>query len=338
MGEETKIEWTRTICALCGLLSGYTFNLVIGCSKVSPACQFCYAESMAKRRGWAKWGRRTARKIMSAAYWRKPLTWNYKAAQCPDATHRPKVFCSSLADVFEDHPTVTEQRARLWPLIRQTPRLDWLLLTKRPERIKLSLPDDWGEGYANVWLGTTAETQEWAERRVPHLLDVPAAVRFLSCEPLLGPIDLTSLTLFEPQPPYGPGVYLDALRGHVVGPDDMLERRVDWVIGGYESGGRARPGHPDWARRLRDDCASAEVPFFFKQWGNWLPIATPRMTAKIGSTKLIHPDGRVESATWSDVMASNGDVWAVQRMAKNAAGRTLDGRTWDEMPEGRACV
>jgi protein gp37 len=152
-----------------------------------------------------------------------------------------------MADVFEGRRDLDTSRARLWQLIEATPYLDWLLLTKRPQFVGELVP--WGNRWPdNVWLGTTVENQRWAERRIPHLLHHPAAVRFLSCEPLLGPLNLSGWLA-----PSGSG--------------------VNWVIAGGESGARARPMNPDWALKIRDDCEKAGVGFHFKQWGNWRPTA-----------------------------------------------------------------
>lgn len=229
MGENSKIEWTT-----------HTFNPWIGCSKVSPACKNCYAEAWAKRSGLVQWGESAERRRTSDANWRKPLLWNNQANGS-----RPRVFCASLADVFEEHPTIQPGwRADLGRLIACTDKLDWLLLTKRPENVYRMLPEFWvnfEEPYhmpSNVWIGTTVENQEEADRRIPELLRVPARVRFLSCEPLLGSVNLAFLA--------------DAQNLH-------------WVICGGESGGGARPMNPDWARSLRNQCKAAAVPFFMKQ-------------------------------------------------------------------------
>jgi protein gp37 len=156
------------------------------------------------------------------------------------------VFCASMADVFEWRADLNDQRTKLWRLIDETPHLDWLLLTKRPQHILRMAPwnGDWPD---NVWVGTTVENQRFADLRLPYLLRVPARVRFLSCEPLIGPLDL----------------------------QQWFNRRgycpIDWVIAGGESGAHSRPMHPDWASRLLEQCQRAKVPFHFKQWGHWAP-------------------------------------------------------------------
>lgn len=246
MGETTGISWTH-----------HTFNPWWGCQKVSDGCKHCYAEHLAvNRRKMPIWGpaATTHRKMMSEDYWKQPLKWNRKAAE---AGVRERVFCASMADVFEDHPDVVEARARLWELIEQTPALDWLLLTKRPENIvgmvESMLP-------YNVWLGTSAETQDQLDKRA-HQLTYSYAGRwgkhhFLSLEPLLGPIDLRRYLQDQC------GYYCDEAVGHV---DHNV--RIDWVIVGGESGPGCRPMDPQWARDIRDQCREAGIAFFFKQHG-----------------------------------------------------------------------
>lgn len=219
VAKNSKIEWCT-----------HTFNPFVGCTKISAACDHCYAEAWAKRTGnpelWAGERRRT-----SVANWRGPLRWN---AEARAAGVRHRVFCASLADVF-DNQAPDEWRADLWRLIGQTTALDWLLLTKRPQNIWKMLPETWEDWshWRSIWLGATVESQAEA-RRIAHLQEVSAAVRFLSCEPLLEAI--------EPD-----------LGG------------ISWVICGGESGSQARPMDPAWARRLRDQCSERGVAFFMKQ-------------------------------------------------------------------------
>lgn len=246
LAENTKIEWAN-----------HTFNPWIGCTKVSPACDHCYAETWNARfdpDGEAKnWGPHSPRRRTKT--WGNPVKWNREAEKLG---YRPRVFCASLADVFDNHKSIKDEwRRELWELIRETPNLDWLLLTKRPQNIARYLPADWGDGYPNVWLGTTVENQAEAERRIPHLLAPPAVVRFLSCEPLLGPLDLRNIT--------PPCRSIDCLLGM---DSDYFGggQAINWVITGGESGPNFRPANPDWFRSLRDQCAEANVPFLFKQW------------------------------------------------------------------------
>ena len=228
MGANSKIEWTT-----------HTFNPWWGCLKVSEACKHCYAEAWAKRVGQDVWGLKPARRQMSDAHWSQPLKWNRDAE---GAAERPRVFCASMADVFEDRDELIEPRDRLFDLIEQTPNLDWLLLTKRPQNILRMTR--WGTQWpSQVWLGTTVELQHRAEELLPILASIPAAVRFISAEPLLGPLDLRH----------------------------WLGTSIDWVITGGESGQNARPASPEWFRSLHAQCMKAEIAFHFKQWGDWAP-------------------------------------------------------------------
>ncbi len=197
----------------------------------------CYAERLAARYGHDVWGRRGARRTFGASHWAKPLKWNRDAER---QGRRLRVFCASMADVFEDHPALLDERQRLWTLIAQTPWLDWQLLTKRPENVASLVP--WGRIWPfNVWIGVSVENQEWAERRAPLLAEIPAGVRFLSCEPLLEVVDLSRW--LEPSP------------------------QIDWVIVGGESGPRARAMNLAWATSLVAQCRSAGVAVFVKQLG-----------------------------------------------------------------------
>jgi protein gp37 len=244
VGEGTTIAWCD-----------HTFNPWWGCTNVSLGCVNCYAHTWSKRTGFDLWGAKGDRRTFSEKHWREPLAWNAAAQR---AGERRRVFCASMADVFEDHPALPPERAKLWPLIEATPWLDWLLLTKRIENVSGMVP--WGDNWPeNVWMGTSVENQEWADRRIPILLDLPATVRFLSCEPLIGPVDL--------------GHFLEP--GYETQGGDWTETpSVDWVIAGGESGGHARRMAPEWARSLRDQCRPRDlpyrfdgVPFLFKQTG-----------------------------------------------------------------------
>ena len=265
MVQDSKIEWTDD-----------TFNPVIGCAKVAAGCQHCYAERMSARIVARKWGNEAAggvRVRTSESYWNDPIRWNRKAQK---SGIRRRVFCASWADVFEDFSgpivwrdgrpvinrwsgalyTMNDVRADLFRLIDRTPWLDWLLLTKRPENIPRmwatwpagSSPDG-SDGHGsgarhlkNVWLGTSIAVQADADANIRALQKCRelSPVLFLSCEPLLGPVDLK-----------------------------LGSVGIDWVIAGGESGPRSRPMHPAWPRSLRDQCRSHGVPFFFKQWGEW---------------------------------------------------------------------
>ncbi len=275
MAKDSEIEWTH-----------HTFNPWWGCVKLSPACAHCYAESWAKRVGMDLWGGNAARRFFSEQHWREPLKWNREAER---RGTRVRVFCASMADVFEPRRDLDPWREKLWALIERTPWLEWLLLTKRPGQLRHTYP--WvGAARENVWLGTTAENQRWAERRIERLLRVEAKVRFLSCEPLLGAINLT---------PW------------------LRESHIGWVIAGGESGGQARPTHPNWVRSLRDQCRNHSIPFHFKQWGHWSPDANGEF-----GTRTI------------DVLDEAGVCARLAWRPKKKSGRMLDGRTWDDYPVG----
>lgn len=248
MGVDSKIEWTH-----------HTFNPWWGCARVSPGCENCYAETFAKRTGKAKWGVNEERRLFGDKHWKEPLKWNAAAEK---AGERHRVFCASMADVFEDRRDLDEQRQRLWNLIDDTPHLDWLLLTKRPENIARLYPPTWTEKrlppIRNIWLGCTAEDQKRADERVPRLVEVRAAVRFLSCEPLLGPVEL-------------------ALNG------------IDWVIVGGESGHGARPFNLAWARSVVTQCRKANVAIHVKQLGAAPFSVADKISHKGNAEKM--PDG-----------------------------------------------
>lgn len=226
MAKETKISWAH-----------HTFNSWWGCMKVSDGCKNCYAENLADRFGYPNiWGPAgsTERRTFKDKHWAEPLLWAKVAAALGE---RQRIFSGSMCDWAEDHPTANAERPKLWELIRQTPGMDWLLLTKRPENIPNVLPDDWGpQGYANVWLGTSIEDMRVAGR-LDALAAVPAVVRFVSYEPALGPLDQL-----------GAAVSL-----------------ADWWIYGGESGPDFRQDQDDWARWLRDSCADTRTAFWYKQ-------------------------------------------------------------------------
>lgn len=258
--ENSKIQWTD-----------HTFNPWIGCAKVSPGCAHCYAETlMDKRWGKVTWGKGAPRLRTRAEYWKQPLKWNRQAVPVGQnhplyPIKRPRVFCASLADWLDDEVPIA-WLADLLKLIHDTPNLDWLLLTKRPENWSGRLheamrkihdgTDDFisswldGDPPINVWPGVSVESQKYANERIPELIKIPAAIRFLSCEPLLESVCVDAAL---------PGTYTaDFATKH--GSD------IHWVICGGESGDGARPFRVDWARSLRNQCAGASA-FFMKQLG-----------------------------------------------------------------------
>ncbi|MDF3115823.1 phage Gp37/Gp68 family protein [Burkholderia semiarida] len=299
MSENTKIEWCD-----------HTFNPWEGCQKVGPGCDHCYAETRNARFGGGtalNWGPGAPRRRTSAANWRKPVQWNRDGTFYAIHGRRQRVFCASLADVFDNEVDLLWRRD-LFRLMADTKNLDWLLLTKRIGNVPAMLRHIGVERLPdNVWLGATIVNQAEADRDIPKLLSVPARMRFLSMEPLLGSVDLTSI-------PWG-GLRVSALQGW-----SSPEHGLHWVIVGGESGPGARPMHPDWARDLRDQCAVAGVPFLFKQWGEWADHDQPGvdMLGTVHSPLHKWPDGKHSV-----------------RLGKRAAGRHLDGRAHDEFPEAR---
>ena len=285
MGKNSSIEWTH-----------HTFNPWWGCAKVSPACENCYAEKWSKRVGKKLWGTNAERRFFSDNHWREPLKWNHEAEKNKT---RKRVFCASMADVFEDREDLNVWRSKLWDLIANTPNLDWLLLTKRSENIGKLTP--WNSNWpGNVWLGATIENQEIADAKIPYLLKHPAKVRFLSCEPLLGNLDISKWLCSNSK-------------------FDIKSKNqcVYWVIVGGESGSKARPTNPIWIKSLRDQCVKAGVPFLFKQWGAWSP-ADSQDTEKQKTLKF---------------SSNNDNTITLIKKGKKAAGRKLDGQVWDQIPK-----
>jgi len=313
MAENSTIEWTD-----------HTFNPWEGCQKVGPGCDHCYAETRNARFGGGtapNWGPGAPRRRTSVSNWRKPIAWQKDAAAFrAEHGRRQRVFCASLADVF-DNAVDAAWRTDLFELIRATPDLDWLLLTKRIGNVAAMTRASGGLP-GNVWLGATIVNQEEADRDVPKLLATDARVRFLSMEPLLGPVNLTEVS--DDATALDPECWGDCACGTLYGfdagcrrhgGDGMLTRKIDWIIVGGESSPGARPMHPAWARDLRDQCEAAGVPFLFKQWGE----------------HVAHP---APNATWRDGSAVAPELEPVrfERIGKKAAGRQLDGRTHDGFP------
>ena len=323
MGEHSNIEWTD-----------HTFNPWRGCVEVHAGCDHCYAREWSKRNPAAlgQWGVDGVRVVAAEKYWQQPIKWNAQAAKLGV---RARVFCASMADVFEAWPHqlvdskgqpayfqegeniwapayVETARTRLFDLIDMTPWLDWILVTKRPENI-LSIWLDNSPGHTvgkfrpNVWLLTSVSDQVTANKQIPLLFACRdlSPVLGVSAEPLLGPI---------------------------VGPHHP-KNKLDWVIVGGESGPHARPMHPDWARSIRDQCVAAGVPFFFKQWGEFVPA---EMAPPMSRPVVVLSDGRLLEG--SRVLDDPCDAAAeiMVRVGKKAAGRTLDGREWSEFPGAEA--
>ncbi len=299
---KTKIEW-----------SDETWNPVTGCTEVSEGCDHCYAKTFAERfRGVPG---HSYEQGFDLKLWpdrlELPLRWK-----------RPRlVFVNSMSDLFHDE-VPDDFLYSVLQVMERTPQHTYQVLTKRPGRMasflgrhdrlvrQITTPEERRWPLPNVWLGTSVETQKWADVRIPKLLETPAAVRFLSCEPLLGPIDFDqALDYGLRHPPHPCSMPCSEHLGM-----ECLWKPVDWVIVGGESGPGARPMHPDWVRSLRDQCVAAGVPFFFKQWGQWRPIH----------------DGEIPPK--GSVIHSFVDGYQMVRSNKHENGRVLDGRTWEQMP------
>ena len=351
MGAQTAIQWCDS-----------TFNPWRGCARVHTGCAKCYAERMSKRNPGVLgvWGPNGTRVVAAEKTWSEPLKWDKAAAK---AGERHRVFCASLADVFEDWqgPMVSsggdrlfacvkcghwgtslliceqcldedkwhlrqpvfmdDVRFKLFRMIDATPNLDWQLLTKRPENVTKMWP---GGGFRkNVWLLTSVSDQQTADAMIPPLLQCRnlAPVLGLSMEPLVGPVNIWSKL--------GPCVWS--------GRDQETARGIDWVIVGGESGHGARPMHPQWAIDIRNQCQAAGVPFFYKQWGEWAPyydVGAPFTEQEILGDKMawVAIDGRWTTDQIKPDDFGDGTV-LMSRVGKDAAGRELDGRTWDEFPK-----
>ena len=341
MGEFTTISWTDR-----------SFAPWFGCTKVGPACDGCYAEHLtATRFGKARWGPHAERVRSADSTWKQPLAWNRKAER--EGT-RPFVFCSHLSDVFDNQVPV-EWRRDLFDLIRATPHLTWLLLTKRPQNIvKLAYdamscpgpsPVD-AEFVRMAWprnaaIGCTVVTQAEADRDVPHLLRAKEALQpafaFVSMEPLLGAVNLRKLEVKAPKGGEDDAWAMDALEGRLapiirLGPGNWVldggGRRfggLDWVITGGETdqgAHKARPSHPGWFRSLRDQCAAAGVAYHHKQNGEFAPVALVEPDGLTRATDvMVWPDGHVGGGTHTQ----NGGLGSLQRhVGVGPAGRRIE--------------
>ena len=323
MAENTKIEWAH-----------HTFNPWIGCTRVGPGCDHCYAAVLATTRLGVEWGAGAPRRRTAPSTWNQPLRWNARAARL---SIRYRVFCASLADVF-DNEVPPLWRAELFALIRETPNLDWLLVTKRVGNAE-RLAEAAGGWPRNVWLGATIVNQVEADRDIPKLLAIDGPrYRFLSMEPLLGAVDLRKNL--------GGTLWIGGQRGCAGSPersgamhhgygspdcprrlhhhhDDRCRRGLDWIIVGGESGSDARPMHPDWARSLRDQCTHAGVPFLFKQWGEWHPWGQQLADGAFNLVSFGEDPRRFRHLS---------DETIISRVGKRGAGRLLDGAQHDGVP------
>ncbi|CAL8981560.1 hypothetical protein RHODGE_RHODGE_02815 [Rhodoplanes serenus] len=334
----SKIEWTGRS----------DWNPIRGCTRVSEGCRNCYAERMAGRFSEpGMWGHGIAERTPAGARWTGRVAVQWDRLDLPMRWRKPAlIFASSTADWFHAALTLDEIATLYAMAVSATVEHGHTIqiLTKRAARMRELLNSDefwrvvarrrcdwaWSAFHydaasppTRIWLGISAEDQRCADERIPHLLATPAAVRFVSCEPLLGPINLRSVG----------GLNAIADRDdrldHAIGRSPSTDGApvsgsgLDWVIVGGESGPQARPMHPDWARDLRDQCAAAGVPFFFKQWGEWM--------SSVAGTPLL-PDGTSPDPSRWNAADAPGLEWMV-RVGKARAGRRLDGREHNEMPE-----
>ena len=349
MGDNTGIEWTDA-----------TWNWVTGCDKVSPGCDHCYADTIATRFAGTKAYPKGFAVTLRPHRTTQPLRWQ-----------RPRrIFVNSMSDVFHNEISDADI-ARMWAVMAIAQQHTFQILTKRHGRMRsllskadgsfiyngllsmfmdntITLPKKgrlhdqvqaalnrhaFGQGWPlpNVHLGVSVENQKYADLRIPALLDIPAATRFISAEPLLGPIDLAAAVAHW-VPPHDHPAWGEPRRTKPGTVESRLHTRsvLHWVIVGGESGPGARPMDPQWARGLRDQCQKAEIAFLFKQWGEWAPTGT-------------HAYGQLDNG---DIYGSATQEFApgvlahevLKRVGKKSAGRELDGRTWDEYPQPSAPV
>ncbi|MCL5999217.1 MAG: phage Gp37/Gp68 family protein [Chloroflexi bacterium] len=330
---KTDIEWADRV-----------WNPLAGCSIVSAGCKNCYAMRMAHRleaMGQEKYAGLT-QQMNGRVVWNGRINLDEGSLDEPLRRKSPtRYFVNSMSDLF--HPNVPEAFIhRVFTVMRRCKQHVFMILTKRAGRMldvvrslawRSALPGEYGwqacrgdpgsHVLDNVWLGVSVEDQPAADERVPLLLGTPAAVRFLSCEPLLGPVSLTDQEWWDWR--YAYGFY-----------PSSVKRPIDLVIAGGESGVNARPMHPDWVRGLRDQCVSAWVKFHFKQWGQWAPVChyyeeddTRREAALDAPHILLTREG----VLWNlNVGQPPPSTWMMRKMDKRTAGRELDGRMWDELP------
>lgn len=352
MTTQTKIEW-----------ADFTVNFWEGCQKVGPGCDHCYAEARDQRfTGGAHWGPHAPRRKVKGGV-SKLLSIQRKARAFRDEHgHWPRVFCSSLSDVF-DNAVDQGWQNEAFATIHACPDTRVILLTKRIGNVFQMIPPGWASPELGGWpshvgLMITVVNQDEADRDIPKLLDLKARLRIpwvgLSIEPLLGPVDLTKIGMTR-----WPDDTLTfcALSGFWDNGLDVgqFPKPLDWIIVGGESGHHARPMHPDWVRSLRDQCHAAGTPFLFKQWGEWAPgtfvadaedeyYEGPVLYCDADDSEddvskykggVWHPDGRF-LLRWTELpddVFDGRDVPAARRTGKARAGRLLDGRTWDQFPE-----
>ncbi len=328
MSDKTKIEWTDA-----------TWNAIRGCSRISEGCRNCYAESVANR--FKGEGLPYEGLIARTGQWNGKIKAVDSVMDQPFRWKKPRrIFVNSMSDLFHENLPFSEID-KIFAVMSAANWHTYQVLTKRAYRMQEYFKnDDWIDrvrkiawnlnpasayhethmigGLPNVWLGVSVEDQKAAEERIPFLLETPAAVRWISAEPLIGPIDFSGMWV-----PSNPAIHVN-----------MLEK-LDWVVVGGESGKSARPMHPDWARTLRDQCVALDVPFLFKQWGEWLPgelVVGKTVYAACSDGKIMISKGnkaRDNFGTHPDI--HSGNLIAL-KVGKKAAGRLLDGKEWNQYP------
>jgi len=343
MATKTNIEWCNRTASDGTLIPGATVNVWWGCEKVSPACAHCYAERMARRFGKPCFGRDARRWIRWEAALRELRSLERRAVK---SGHRPIVFVNSMSDVFEDREELRQARCEAVAAFSRLEHLHIMLLTKRPENIERlwdQAATDWGtpgalalgkDAFPNVWMGVTVEGPDQQDR-IGRLAQIDVAGRFVSSEPMLA-----NLSLRRWMKPSSPDFCThEACHDWGNWPCDHPDcecRAIHWWICGGESGHYARPTHPDWVRSLRYQCVAAGVPFFFKQWGEWEPVApvydlsnhyNERVASVTGQSITLDLDG----IQWPRDQPPIG-AWIMERVGKRKSGALLDGRTWNEFP------
>lgn len=320
MANNSKIEWTQA-----------TWNPITGCDKVSQGCKNCYAEIM-HRRLMKMHPRKYSKPFLGN------IQWHIDDLKTPTNTKKPTVFfVNSMSDLWHKDVPFDFIDAVFSEMSRNE-RHTFQILTKRPEIALKFFNARAGHAWTkNVWIGVSVEDQKAADERIPLLLQIPAAIRFLSCEPLLGPIDLIACTTWPPDKcPYcdfiGRGI-LDENGRMCPECSSYMDRMpmIDWVIVGGESGHKARPMHPDWVRAIRDQCNACSVPFFFKQWGQWGPeekaieLLKPDQALGVFHHIHIYPDGKIDEHPPYQDIDSERCQWMF-KLGKHAAGNTIDGK------------
>lgn len=347
---KTAIEWTELTWNMLRAKNRETGHVGHYCERISPACANCYAAEWNVRQRHRRHDGTpstcgTGVDFIAKNFDAVDLFLDEDELTAPLRLKRPSlIFPCDMTDLFLDRYHFAWIR-RVFDVMRQAHWHTFQVLTKRPQRMAELAPKlDWP---ANVWAGTTVEDQPRAEERIEWLLQVPAPVRFLSIEPLLGPLRLTSKVTIPASGDH-PQMY-----GFMVGRDDgrsilsktpeeaLKKSGIGWVIVGGESGPGARPMHPDWVRSLRDQCLAAGVPFFFKQWGEYCPVQDWVSREKLGNKflwrALLHNGTETKGEpdhVWNyrDVEPERQSEYAAYRVGKKAAGRLLDGVVWDQFP------